>query len=52
MKLYVLEVGILRGDKGDYVAGATGIQFDVPVPYFLMEHQRASGERGERDCRS
>ena len=39
MKLYVLQSGILKGDKGDYVAGGAGTPFDVPVPYFLIEHE-------------
>ena len=40
MKLYVLECGILRSDKGAFVAGTAGTKFDVPVPYFLIEHEK------------
>ena len=40
MKLFVLECGILRSDKGFFVMGTAGKKFDVPVPYFLIEHEK------------
>ena len=40
MKLYVIECGILKSNKGFFVAGTMGTKFDVPVPYFLIEHEK------------
>ena len=40
MKLFVMECGVLRSDKGFFVAGNAGKKFDVPVPYFLIEHEK------------
>lgn len=40
MKVYFFEGGILRSDKGFFVTGTNGIKYDVPVPYFLIEHEK------------
>jgi len=40
MKLYVMQCGVLNSDKGFFVAGCAGEKFDVPVPYFLIEHEK------------
>ena len=40
MKLYVMQCGVLYSDKGVFVAGCNGTKFDVPVPYFLIEHEK------------
>jgi len=40
MKLYVMQCGVLISDKGFFVAGGAGTKFDVPVPYFLIEHEK------------
>jgi len=39
MKLYVMQCGVLYSDKGVFVSGGSG-KFDVPVPYFLIEHEK------------
>jgi len=39
MKLYVLQCGVLYSDKSVFVSGSAG-KFDVPVPYFLIEHEK------------
>jgi len=39
MKLYVFQAGVLHSNKGAFVAG-TNESFDVPVPYFLIEHEK------------
>jgi len=40
MQLYVLQCGVLHSDKGFFVAGGAGTKFDVPVPYFLIKHEK------------
>jgi glyoxylase-like metal-dependent hydrolase (beta-lactamase superfamily II) len=40
MKLYVMQCGVLYSDKGFFVQGTAGTKFDVPVPYFLIEHEK------------
>ena len=40
MKLYAMQCGVLYSDKGVFVSGDGGTKFDVPVPYFLIEHEK------------
>ncbi|MCL1863658.1 MAG: N-acyl homoserine lactonase family protein [Defluviitaleaceae bacterium] len=40
MKLYVMQCGVLYSEKGVFVKGCDGIKFDVPVPYFLIQHEK------------
>jgi len=40
MRLYVFQCGVLYSDKGAFVAGTAGTKFDVPVPYFLIKHEK------------
>ena len=40
MKMYVMQSSTLYSDKGFFVAGAAGEKFDVPVPYFLIAHEK------------
>ena len=41
MKLYAFECGILKSQKHLFVAGkGVGQPFDVPVPFFLIEHDK------------
>lgn len=40
MKLYVLQCGVLYSDKGVFVRGNDGTPFNVPVPYYLIEHEK------------
>jgi len=35
-----MQCGVLYSDKGVFVAGSGGTKFDVPVPYFLIEHEK------------
>lgn len=39
MKLYLMQCGVLYSDKGVFVEGCSG-KYDVPVPYFLIEHEK------------
>jgi N-acyl homoserine lactone hydrolase len=42
MKLYMFECGILKSQKQYFTAGrGVGQPFDVPVPFFLIEHDNA-----------
>ena len=40
MKLFVFQAAVLRSDKGFFVLGTSGTKFDVPVPFFLIEHEK------------
>ncbi len=40
MKLYFFEGSILRSQKGFFISGKGSEKFDVPVPYFLIEHEK------------
>ncbi|MGQ9600803.1 MAG: N-acyl homoserine lactonase family protein [Anaerolineae bacterium] len=42
MKLYMFECGILKSQKHLFTMGrGVGVPFDVPVPFFLIEHKDA-----------
>lgn len=39
MRLYFFQSGILKGQKGQFVAGGGNVPFNVPVPFFLIQHK-------------
>jgi len=39
MKLYAMQCGVLYSDKSVFVVGSGG-KFDVPVPYYLIGHEK------------
>lgn len=40
MKLYVFQAAMLHTDKAYLVAGSPSKQIDVPVPYYLIKHEK------------
>jgi len=40
MKMYVFEAGTIRTDKVYIVAGSPSQPYNVPVPYYLIEHEK------------
>lgn len=39
MKLYFFQSGILESYKGLFVSGGGDVEFNVPVPFFLIQHK-------------
>ena len=40
MKLYVVQSGVIHTEKNNIVAGSAGVEFNIPVPYFIIEHEK------------
>ena len=40
MKLYAMQCGVIYPDKSVLIAGAASQEFNIPVPYFLIEHEK------------